>query len=141
MAADGGAVLLAAAESRPGARDGVTLATCRPARKKITIGINQVAEISGSFIGLVLGGLLAPIQWRLIFLVSVPVGLFGTLWAYRSLKEYHYREEAEPAPAQATRAAWAATAAAAPSATPATTWATVWSFTATRDQPSRATST
>ncbi len=53
----------------------------------MAIGINQVAGISGSFIGLVLGGLLAPIQWRLIFLVSVPVGLFGTVWAYRSLRE------------------------------------------------------
>ncbi len=53
----------------------------------MAIGINQVAGISGSFIGLVLGGLLAPIQWRLIFLVSVPVGLLGTVWAYRSLRE------------------------------------------------------
>jgi MFS family permease len=59
-----------------------------PAHQRgMAIGINQVAGISGSFIGLVLGGLLAPIQWRLIFLVSVPVGLFGTVWAYRSLKE------------------------------------------------------
>jgi MFS family permease len=56
-------------------------------QRGMAIGINQVAGISGSFIGLVLGGLLAPIQWRLIFLVSVPVGLFGTVWAYRSLKE------------------------------------------------------
>jgi MFS family permease len=51
------------------------------------LGINQVAGISGSFIGLVLGGLLAPIQWRLIFLVSVPIGLFGTVWAYTKLRE------------------------------------------------------
>jgi len=56
-------------------------------QRGMAIGVNQVAGISGSFIGLVLGGLLAPIQWRLIFLVSVPVGLFGTVWAYRSLKE------------------------------------------------------
>ena len=56
-------------------------------QRGMAIGINQVAGISGSFIGLVLGGLLAPIQWRLIFLVSVPVGLFGTVWAYHSLKE------------------------------------------------------
>jgi MFS family permease len=53
----------------------------------MALGINQIAGISGSFIGLVLGGLLAPIQWRLIFLVSVPIGLFGTVWAYRSLRE------------------------------------------------------
>ena len=56
-------------------------------QRGMALGINQVAGISGSFIGLVLGGVLAPIQWRLIFLVSVPVGLFGTVWAYRSLRE------------------------------------------------------
>jgi len=39
---------------------------------------------AGSFIGLVLGGILGPIQWRLIFVVSVPIGLFGTVWAYKS---------------------------------------------------------
>ncbi len=53
----------------------------------MALGINQVAGISGSFIGLVLGGVLAPIQWRLIFLVSVPIGLFGTVWAYTKLRE------------------------------------------------------
>ena len=53
----------------------------------MALGINQVAGISGSFLGLILGGVLAPINWRLIFLVSVPFGLFGTVWAYRSLRE------------------------------------------------------
>ena len=38
-------------------------------------------------IGLVLGGVLAPVSWRLIFLVSVPVGLFGTVWAYLRLRD------------------------------------------------------
>ncbi len=56
-------------------------------QRGMALGINQVAGISGSFIGLVLGGVLAPIQWRLIFLVSVPIGLFGTVWAYRKLRE------------------------------------------------------
>ncbi len=56
-------------------------------QRGMALGINQVAGISGSFIGLVLGGVLAPIEWRLIFLVSVPVGLFGTVWAYRMLRE------------------------------------------------------
>ena len=46
-------------------------------QRGMALGINQVAGISGSFIGLVLGGLLGPINWRLIFLVSVPVGLVG----------------------------------------------------------------
>jgi MFS family permease len=58
-----------------------------PDQRGMALGINQVAGISGSFIGLVLGGVLAPIQWRLIFLVSVPIGLFGTIWAYRKLRE------------------------------------------------------
>ncbi len=56
-------------------------------QRGMALGINQVAGISGSFIGLVLGGVLAPIQWRLIFLVSVPIGVFGTIWAYRKLRE------------------------------------------------------
>jgi MFS family permease len=59
----------------------------------MALGINQIAGISGSFIGLVLGGLLAPIQWRLIFVVSVPIGLFGTVWAYRKLKEIPRRAD------------------------------------------------
>ncbi len=56
-------------------------------QRGMALGINQVAGISGSFIGLVLGGLLAPVQWRLVFLVSVPVGIVGTIWAYASLRE------------------------------------------------------
>ena len=56
-------------------------------QRGMALGINQVAGISGSFIGLVLGGLLGPINWRLIFLVSVPVGILGTIWAYTSLRE------------------------------------------------------
>lgn len=59
-----------------------------PAHQRgMALGINQVAGISGSFIGLVLGGILGPIQWRLIFLVSVPIGLFGTVWSYLKLHE------------------------------------------------------
>ena len=50
-------------------------------QRGMALGINQVAGISGTFIGLVLGGVLAPIQWRLIFLESVPIGLFVTNWA------------------------------------------------------------
>jgi len=58
-----------------------------PDRRGFALGINQAAAISGSFIGLLLGGLLAPINWRLIFLVSVPIGLFATVWGYFSLEE------------------------------------------------------
>ena len=53
-----------------------------PARQRgMALGINNIVGVSGMFIGLVLGGILAPIDWRLVFLISVPVGLFGTLWA------------------------------------------------------------
>jgi MFS family permease len=59
-----------------------------PANQRgMALGINNVAAISGSFIGLVLGGLLGPIDWRLIFLVSVPFGIAGTLWAYFMLHD------------------------------------------------------
>jgi MFS family permease len=58
-----------------------------PDRRGFALGINQAAAISGTFIGLLLGGLLAPINWRLIFLVSVPIGLFATVWGYFSLNE------------------------------------------------------
>ena len=51
-------------------------------QRGLALGINAVAAIAGSFIGLVLGGILAPIEWRLVFLVSVPVGIFGTVWSY-----------------------------------------------------------
>ncbi|MHB1639748.1 MAG: MFS transporter [Candidatus Dormibacteria bacterium] len=56
-------------------------------QRGMALGINVVAGISGSFIGLVLGGLLSAIDWHLVFLVSVPIGLFGTVWAYLKLQE------------------------------------------------------
>jgi MFS family permease len=70
------------------ANSGALLTDAFPEHQRgMALGINQVSALSGSFIGLVLGGILGPIQWRLIFLVSVPVGLFATIWAYRSLRE------------------------------------------------------
>jgi MFS family permease len=51
------------------------------------MGINQVAAIAGSFIGLLVGGLLAVVDWRAVFWVSVPIGVIGTIWSYRSLHE------------------------------------------------------
>jgi EmrB/QacA subfamily drug resistance transporter len=53
------------------------------------LGINQLSFLAGSLIGLVLGGVLAVIDWRLVFLVSVPVGVIGTVWSYWKLKEQH----------------------------------------------------
>jgi len=58
-----------------------------PLQRGMALGLNQIAFISGSLIGLILGGFLAVIDWRLVFLVSVPVGVAGTIWAYLKLKE------------------------------------------------------
>jgi EmrB/QacA subfamily drug resistance transporter len=64
-------------------------------QRGLALGINMVAAIAGSFIGLVLGGLLAPVAWRLVFLISVPVGLFGTIWAYLKLEDRSHRSDAK----------------------------------------------
>ena len=56
------------------------------------MGINQAAAFSGTFIGLVLGGVLAPVNWRLIFLVNVPIGLFATAYGYLKLVELGERK-------------------------------------------------
>ena len=61
----------------------------------LALGINGVAAIGGAFLGLLLGGFLAPIEWRLVFLVSVPVGLFGTVWAYLKLQDKGVRTKAK----------------------------------------------
>ena len=53
----------------------------------LALGLNQIAAIGGGIIGLVVGGLLSAIDWRAIFLVNVPVGIFGTVWAYIALRE------------------------------------------------------
>ncbi|HXM87166.1 MAG TPA: MFS transporter, partial [Solirubrobacteraceae bacterium] len=58
-----------------------------PNQRGMALGINNIVGVSGMFVGLVLGGVLAPIDWRLVFLISVPVGLFGTVWAYLKLEE------------------------------------------------------
>src|SRR5664279_786549 len=59
-----------------------------PANQRgMALGINNIVGVSGMFVGLVLGGLLAPISWRAVFLISVPVGLVGTVWAYLKLEE------------------------------------------------------
>ncbi len=65
------------------------------AQRGMALGINMVAALAGSFIGLVLGGLLAEWDWRAVFWVSVPIGVLGTVWAYRSLHELGARRQAK----------------------------------------------
>jgi EmrB/QacA subfamily drug resistance transporter len=61
--------------------------TFPPERRGTALGINQVAGLSGAFIGLIAGGVLADINWRAVFIVSVPFGIFGTVWAFYKLKD------------------------------------------------------
>ncbi len=83
----GGAMLLA--------NSSAILTDAFPAQQRgLALGLNQVAGIAGSFIGLVLGGLLGPESWRLVFLVSVPFGVLGTIWSYRKLLELGVRKAA-----------------------------------------------
>ena len=63
-------------------------------QRGLALGVNSIAAIAGSSIGLVLGGVLAPVSWRLVFLVSVPIGVIATLWAYHSLRELGERRPA-----------------------------------------------
>jgi EmrB/QacA subfamily drug resistance transporter len=64
-------------------------------QRGMALGINNIVGVSGMFVGLVLGGILAPIDWRLVFLISVPVGLFASVWGYLKLEE---RSTPRPAP-------------------------------------------
>ncbi len=64
-------------------------------QRGLALGVNGIAAIAGSFLGLVLGGILAPIDWRLVFLVNVPIGIFGTVWAYRKLVDLSPRRPAK----------------------------------------------
>ena len=59
------------------------------------LSVNSIAAIAGSFIGLILGGVLAPVNWHLIFLVSAPIGVFGTAWAYFMLHDIGVRKRAQ----------------------------------------------
>jgi MFS family permease len=76
----GGAMLMA--------NSAAILTDAFPANQRgMALGINQIAGISGQFVGLLLGGLLAAWDWRAVFWVNVPIGVWGTVWAYRSLRE------------------------------------------------------
>jgi MFS family permease len=83
----GGAMLMA--------NSSAILTDAFPANERgLALGLNQVAAIAGSFIGLVLGGVLGPLSWRYVFLVSVPFGVIGTIWSYLKLQERGIRRPA-----------------------------------------------
>lgn len=65
-----------------------------PTQRGLALGINNVAGIAGTFIGLVVGGVLAAVNWRLVFLVAVPFGVIGTIWSYLKLRELGQRHAA-----------------------------------------------
>ncbi|WP_067890398.1 MFS transporter [Nocardia vaccinii] len=74
-----------------------------PARQRgMALGVNQITALAGQFLGLLAGGALAAIDWHAVFWVSVPVGIVGTVWSYRSLREIGARQPA--------RVDWAGTA-------------------------------
>lgn len=60
-------------------------------QRGLSLGLNQVIALAGSVVGLVGGGLLAAVDWRLVFLVSVPVGVFGSVWGFVQLKDFGTR--------------------------------------------------
>jgi MFS family permease len=76
----GGAMLMA--------NSAAILTDAFPARQRgMALGINQICGISGQFIGLLLGGVLAAWDWRAVFWINVPIGIFGTYWSYKKLRE------------------------------------------------------
>jgi MFS family permease len=81
-------VLQAVGGSMLTANSAAILTDAFPADQRgFALGVNQVAGLAGMFIGLVAGGLLAAWDWRAVFWVNVPVGVFGTIWAYRKLRD------------------------------------------------------
>ena len=71
-------------------------------QRGMALGVNQITALAGQFLGLLAGGVLAVIDWHAVFWVSVPVGIVGTVWSYRSLREIGARQPA--------RVDWAGTA-------------------------------
>jgi MFS family permease len=80
----GGAMLMASSSA--------ILTDAFPANQRgMALGVNMVAAVAGSFLGLLIGGVLSEWDWRAIFWVGVPVGILGTIWSLRSLKELGVR--------------------------------------------------
>ncbi|MGW4100044.1 MFS transporter [Mycobacterium sp. NPDC004974] len=80
----GGAMLMASSSA--------ILTDAFPANQRgMALGTNMVAAVAGSFLGLLIGGFLSEWHWKAIFWVGVPIGIIGTIWSYRSLKELGVR--------------------------------------------------
>src|ERR1700724_180229 len=60
-------------------------------QRGMALGVNMVAAVAGSFLGLLIGGVLSQWDWRAIFWVGVPIGILGTVWSVRSLHEIGVR--------------------------------------------------
>lgn len=76
----GGAMLMASSSA--------ILTDAFPAKQRgMALGVNMVAAVAGSFLGLLIGGLLSEWHWQAVFWVGVPIGVLGTIWSYRSLRE------------------------------------------------------
>jgi MFS family permease len=63
-------------------------------QRGFALGINQIAAMAGSFLGIVVGGILAAINWRWVFIINVPIGLIGTIWGFWQLREIGVRQRA-----------------------------------------------
>ncbi|WP_291766731.1 MFS transporter [Caldivirga sp. UBA161] len=57
-----------------------------PGERGKALGLNQAAFIVGSFLGIILGGLLSNYDWHLLFLVNVPFAVAGALWSIFKLR-------------------------------------------------------
>ncbi|MFN6552763.1 MFS transporter [Mycolicibacterium septicum] len=80
----GGAMLMASSSA--------ILTDAFPANQRgMALGTNMVAAVAGSFLGLLIGGFLSEWHWKAVFWVGVPIGIIGTIWSYRSLKELGVR--------------------------------------------------
>jgi MFS family permease len=66
----------------------------KPDQRGFAVGVSVIAGMAGAFIGLIAGGLLADVDWRAVFWINVPFGVFGTIWAYAKLREVGMRKKA-----------------------------------------------
>jgi len=76
----GGAMLMASSSA--------ILTDAFPANQRgMALGVNMVAAVAGSFLGLLIGGFLSEWEWKAVFWVGIPIGVVGAIWSYRSLRE------------------------------------------------------